>query len=224
MTAALFRYRLEARDPLPTSIPSRLLQHTLPIAPPDPVDAAGQGAVHEFKAHHPPLTAPGSNYGLSHTECRAEFPRLFDDLDRSVALRRELGNVSLADVDLAWKPHGAVRVMIYNHRVPHLTVLLGLLNTTPKLTNMSLFPALHHRGEIQRKRLPTAAPPRYLESTQPRHHIVPLPTARDRVLLQRNRHPRQIPRTPPHLDLLPPRLARQGDVADAGFRVLVVAA
>jgi hypothetical protein len=38
-------------------------------------------------------------------------------LDRSVALRKDMGNVSLADIDLSWKPYGAVRVMIHNHKV-----------------------------------------------------------------------------------------------------------
>jgi hypothetical protein len=116
ITEALLRYRLQVSDSRPSSGTARPLQKTPPTAP-DRVTPATPGTLHQPKAHHPPLTASGSDYGLSHTECRTEFPSLFDELDRSVALRKELGNVSLADIDLSWKPYGAVRVMIYNHKV-----------------------------------------------------------------------------------------------------------
>jgi hypothetical protein len=126
LTVALLRYRLQVSDSRPFSGTSRPLQNSLPTAP-DPVTPAALGNLHEPKAYHPPLTAPGSNYGLSHTECRTKFPGLFEELDRSVALRKDLGNVSLADIDLSWKPYGAVRVMIYNHKVIFIPSLLDLL-------------------------------------------------------------------------------------------------
>lgn len=93
----------------------------------NPGTPAAPETLHRPKVHHPPLTASGSNYGLSHIECRTKFSGLFDDLDRSVALRKKLGNVTLADIDLSWKPYGAVRVMIYNHKVLIIPCLLHLL-------------------------------------------------------------------------------------------------
>ena len=126
ITGVLLRYRLQVSDSRPFSGTSRPLQNTLPTAP-DTVIPAAPGTLHKPKAYHPPLTAPGSNYGLSHTECRTKFPGLFNELDRSVVLRKDLGNVSLADLDLSWKPYGAVRVMIYNHKVIFIPRLLDLL-------------------------------------------------------------------------------------------------
>lgn len=126
ITGAILRYRFQISDSHPFSGTSRPLQNTLPTAT-DPVTSAAPETPHKPKAYHPPLTAPGSNYGLSHTECRNRFPGLFDELDYSVALRKDLGNVSLADIDLSWKPYGAVRVMIYNHKVLLISRLLNLL-------------------------------------------------------------------------------------------------
>lgn len=122
---AVLHYRLQTSGPRPPTGTLRSLQHLLPGVT-DPVTTAAPGILHKPKTQHPPLTAPGSNYGLSHTECRTEFPGLFDELDRSAALRRDLGNVSRADIDMSWKPYGAVRVMIYNHKVIFIPDRLGL--------------------------------------------------------------------------------------------------
>jgi hypothetical protein len=116
LTGALLHYRLQVRVSRPISGKSRPLQNTISTVP-DPVTPGEPGTFHKTEAHHPLLTAPGSDYGLSHTECRTKFHGLFDELDRSVALQKELGNISLADIDLSWKPYGAVRVMIHNHQV-----------------------------------------------------------------------------------------------------------
>jgi hypothetical protein len=125
LTGALLHYRLQVRDSRPISGTSRPLRNNLPTSP-APVSPGEPGNLQKPKTYYPPLTAPGSDYGLSHTECRTKFPSLFDELDRSVALRKDLGNVSLADVDLSWKPYGAVRVMIYNHQVIFIPRLLDL--------------------------------------------------------------------------------------------------
>jgi hypothetical protein len=115
ITGALLRYRLQVSDSRPFSDAARPLQNVLPTA---------SGALQKPKAHHPSLTASGSNYGLSRTECRTEFPNFFHELDRSIALRKGRGNISLADVDLSWKPYGGVRVMIHNHKVPSFLFLI----------------------------------------------------------------------------------------------------
>ncbi|KZM19421.1 hypothetical protein ST47_g9363 [Ascochyta rabiei] len=116
ITEAFLRYRLQVSDSRPISWTSGSHQNNLSIAP-DAVTPAAPGTPYKPKAHHPPLPAPVPDYGLSHTECRARFPNLFAELGRSVALRKDLGNVSLADIDLSWKPYGAVRVLIYNHKL-----------------------------------------------------------------------------------------------------------
>jgi hypothetical protein len=123
-TEAVLRYRLQASDSHPLTRTSRPLQNPLPSAT-NPVTSTAPGALRNPKTQYPPLSAPGSNYGLSHTECRTEFPGLFDELDRSVAVRRDLGNVSTADIDLSWKASGAVRVMIYNHKVNFIPRFIG---------------------------------------------------------------------------------------------------
>jgi hypothetical protein len=124
LSGALLRYRLEVSDSRPFSKAPGPLQGTLPTAQ-ESVIPATQGYSHKPTVDRPPLIASGSNYGLSHTECRTRFAGLFDELDRSVALRKELGNVSLADIDLSWKPYGGVRVMIYNHKVTFIPRLLN---------------------------------------------------------------------------------------------------
>lgn len=122
ITEAL-RHRFQVSDSrlFPGALKS--LQNTLP-AKLNPGDSAAPRTFHKTHGHRPTLTPPGSNYGLSHTECRAEFPSLFDELDRSAALRRRLGNVSIADIDLSWKPSGAVRAMIFNQQVISFACLL----------------------------------------------------------------------------------------------------
>lgn len=94
----------------------RPLQGTLPTARQIPVSAT-QGYSQKPTVDRTLLAENGSNYGLSHTECRTRFAGLFDEIKRSVALRKELGNVSLVDIDLDWKPYGGVRDMIYNNKV-----------------------------------------------------------------------------------------------------------
>jgi hypothetical protein len=125
LTGAFLHYGLQVKNPLPIFGRMRPLRNNLPTAP-DLVTPGEPGTPHNPKPHHPPLIASGSNYGLSHTECRTVFPTLFEELDRSVELRKVLGNVSLADIDLSWKPYGAVRVMIYNHQVISIPLLLVL--------------------------------------------------------------------------------------------------
>ncbi|KAH7396181.1 glycosyl transferase family 90-domain-containing protein [Pyrenochaeta sp. MPI-SDFR-AT-0127] len=55
--------------------------------------------------------------GLSPVECRTEFPALFAEIDRSVSLRKDIGDVASADIDLSWKQNGAVRVLICNQKL-----------------------------------------------------------------------------------------------------------
>lgn len=116
LTEAFLRYRLEANDSHTFSETLIPLQGTLPTARQSPVPAT-QGHSQKPTVDRTLLTEFGSNYGLSHTECRTRFAGLFDEIKRSVALRKELGNVSLVDIDLDWKPYGGVRVMIYNNKV-----------------------------------------------------------------------------------------------------------
>ncbi|KAH8692488.1 glycosyl transferase family 90-domain-containing protein [Phaeosphaeriaceae sp. PMI808] len=58
-----------------------------------------------------------SDYSFSPEKCNTKFADLFREIDRSVALQKSIGNVTPTDIDLAWKPYGAVRVMIYNQKL-----------------------------------------------------------------------------------------------------------
>ncbi|KAF2268075.1 hypothetical protein CC78DRAFT_565850 [Lojkania enalia] len=68
-------------------------------------------------SNRPSLPVYGNNYGLSSTECSSQFPYLFREIERSVALRGKIGNVSLSDIDVSWRLDGAVRAMIYDQKV-----------------------------------------------------------------------------------------------------------
>lgn len=60
------------------------------------------------------------SYGLSTAKCDEEFGPLFKEIERSAAHRQNTGNVTPADLDLAWvsKPDdGTVRAMIYRQKV-----------------------------------------------------------------------------------------------------------
>lgn len=103
------RYRNVTTEQIPKSQPPpkdpRPIQDAFSATPQDPVV--------------PIIVQPHieTTIRLSSEECHAEFPGLFAEIDRSVALRNEIGNVTLADIDLSWKKDGAVRVLIYNQKV-----------------------------------------------------------------------------------------------------------
>jgi hypothetical protein len=71
----------------------------------------------ETTTENPAPAVSGYNYALSQSECSAQFPDLYKDLDRAVTLRKEIGNITPSDIDLSWKPDGAVRAMVYNQKV-----------------------------------------------------------------------------------------------------------
>jgi hypothetical protein len=58
-----------------------------------------------------------SRYSFTSAQCSAEFSGIYKDLERAVALRRRIGNVTPSDLDLTWKSSGGVRAMIYNQKV-----------------------------------------------------------------------------------------------------------
>ncbi|KAF1965793.1 hypothetical protein BU23DRAFT_626883 [Bimuria novae-zelandiae CBS 107.79] len=57
------------------------------------------------------------SYRLSTTRCSSEFKRLFHEIERAVAHRNKIGHVNESEIDLEWKPEGAVRAMIYNQKL-----------------------------------------------------------------------------------------------------------
>lgn len=58
-----------------------------------------------------------SRYGLNAIQCSSEFKSLFFEIERAVAHRKKIGNVTESGIDVDWKDRGAVRAMIYNQRV-----------------------------------------------------------------------------------------------------------
>lgn len=84
--------------------------------------AAGTGA--------PTLSQPGpadgwafdakrdaKNFGLSPEQCDAAFPKLWAEIDRAVAHRKKVGNITPDEVKIGWKIDGIVRAMIYDRQV-----------------------------------------------------------------------------------------------------------
>jgi hypothetical protein len=83
-------------------------------------DPLTESSTPNLALHAPPGPAieySPPNYGLSPTECRAQFSGLFDQIDRSVAWRKNVGNITRADLDLSWKPTRLARIMIHNQKV-----------------------------------------------------------------------------------------------------------
>ena len=60
---------------------------------------------------------PVLSLALSPSECRANFPGLFDEIDSSVARLATTGNITTADIDISWKSTGVARVLIFNNKV-----------------------------------------------------------------------------------------------------------
>ncbi|KAK5127989.1 hypothetical protein LTR85_005106 [Meristemomyces frigidus] len=59
----------------------------------------------------------GRNYGLSEDQCSVAFPELYKEVDRAVAYRRRVGNVTLEDLEVGWRGDGIVRAMIHNNQL-----------------------------------------------------------------------------------------------------------
>jgi len=62
-------------------------------------------------------TRDAYNYGLSPEQCDAAFPGMWAELDRAVAHRKNVGNITPAHVTIDWKIDGIVRAMIYDRQV-----------------------------------------------------------------------------------------------------------
>ncbi|KAF2008885.1 hypothetical protein BU24DRAFT_474962 [Aaosphaeria arxii CBS 175.79] len=69
------------------------------------------------KAHTQERAKDFGRYGLTAMQCSSEFKSLFHYIERAVAYRNKIGHVKESDIDLDWKPEGAMRVMIYNHKL-----------------------------------------------------------------------------------------------------------
>lgn len=65
------------------------------------------------------------NYGLSPEQCDAAFPKLWAEIDRAVAHRKKVGNITPDEVKIGWKIDGIVRAMIYDRQVNHQSSALG---------------------------------------------------------------------------------------------------
>ncbi|KAK5133218.1 hypothetical protein LTR08_008053 [Meristemomyces frigidus] len=96
--------RLQHQRPLPQS-------HGAPIA--------------HSQSHIGPATAAwefdyrrdGGKQGLSEEQCAAAFPELYVEVDRAVAYRIRVGNVTLDDLDVGWRGDGIVRARIYDNQL-----------------------------------------------------------------------------------------------------------
>ena len=59
----------------------------------------------------------GDNYTLSQEQCLSAFPRLYEEIDRSVAHWKARGGVTAQDIDLSVIEYGGIKARIYENRV-----------------------------------------------------------------------------------------------------------
>lgn len=118
----VFRY-LPATAPFPTSLPilppgsKSTPKDRSTSSPPQAPLASDVGSPSSDGVVDSVVPQQFEHYGLSSEQCNKEFSKLFIEVDRSVAHRKNVGNVSSFDIDLDWKKNGAVRAMIYNQKV-----------------------------------------------------------------------------------------------------------
>jgi hypothetical protein len=62
------------------------------------------------------VTRDAENYGLDADQCESAFPKLYVEIDKSVALRKN-NSITLEELDSRWVIPGIIRVMIYNGQV-----------------------------------------------------------------------------------------------------------
>ncbi|OQN97956.1 hypothetical protein B0A48_16261 [Cryoendolithus antarcticus] len=74
---------------------------------------------HHKPRPHEPWTYPrdARNYGLSEDQCTEAFPDLYVEIDRAVAHRKKIGNITLDELDVGWRGDGIVRAMIHDNQL-----------------------------------------------------------------------------------------------------------
>ncbi|KAF2496091.1 hypothetical protein BU16DRAFT_459825 [Lophium mytilinum] len=74
---------------------------------------------HPSSSHSWTFQAPrdAKNYGLSPEQCDASFPDLGHSLERSIAHRKEVGNIKPEDLGVGWRSDGIVRAMIFDNQL-----------------------------------------------------------------------------------------------------------
>nr|OQO30231.1 hypothetical protein B0A51_01379 [Rachicladosporium sp. CCFEE 5018] len=92
----------------------------------DPLDAdpsiarpAHPPVGHHKPRPHSPWTYPrdARNYGLSEDQCAEAFPDLYVEIDRAVAHRKKIGNITVDELDVGWRGDGIVRAMIHDNQL-----------------------------------------------------------------------------------------------------------
>jgi len=94
------------------STPSELLR---PWESPISVGASGAAKGWNFEP-----SRDERNFGLSDSQCSIAFPGFYREIDRAVSFRQEtgLGNLTIEDVDIAWRDVGEIlRLMIYDKKL-----------------------------------------------------------------------------------------------------------
>ncbi|KAK6437114.1 hypothetical protein LTR95_006693 [Oleoguttula sp. CCFEE 5521] len=74
---------------------------------------------HDEPRLHSPWTYPrdARNYGLSEDQCAEAFPDLYVEINRAVAHRKKIGNITLDELDVGWRGDGIVRAMIHDNQL-----------------------------------------------------------------------------------------------------------
>ncbi|EON61572.1 hypothetical protein W97_00787 [Coniosporium apollinis CBS 100218] len=94
-----------------------------------------------------------SNHGLSEAQCLAAFPSLYHEIDRAVAHRRSVGNITLNDVDPAWRGDGIVRAMIHHNNL-YILEARGVSDHNHRPRSLATLHAIHRAIVASQEPLP----------------------------------------------------------------------
>lgn len=94
------------------------------------------------------------NYGLSESQCSSAFPLLGEEIDRAVDYRRRVGNITVEEVEDAWRQNEAMRVLIHENQL-YIVNARGLYSAELRLRSLATLNSLNRAVTSYSGRLPT---------------------------------------------------------------------
>jgi hypothetical protein len=78
-------------------------------------------------------TRDATAYALSEGQCQLAFPGLFNEIERGIAARKDLGNITAEDMDISSRGNGAVHALLLDQQVR--VIIIPLLCSIPLSNN-----------------------------------------------------------------------------------------
>ena len=82
---------------------------------PSPIEESSD--VHQSQLWEFDHRRDANDYGLSESACISAFPRLYEEIDRSVAYWKKRGGIKPRDIDLEVVEYGGIRAKIQDNKV-----------------------------------------------------------------------------------------------------------